>query len=423
MLMGLGLLALGVALLCYVVTAREPTPDSNQARALGPNSRPNPPRQAMAGGLRAAAESASLSDDTQVLRVRAAAFEGAQVDPPRAAELVPPASENPPLCAEPSVLVSYEAEAEEEEATSPYARILVTASGDTDRGQRRRANDDSLLVMPEHSLFAVADGMGGYAGGSVASRLAVETMERAFNDSSFPADVQGKAPLPRRGRELASAMMQAHQVVASTARATPEYCKMGTTLVAARFSPNKQRVYVGNVGDSRCYRFRGGRLRQLTTDQTMSTIGLQGPHAGDLLQAIGVTPDLAIDLLIDKPQSGDIYLLCSDGLNKMVSDRLMERVLAEESDLEAAVYGLIESANDGGGRDNITVVLVQVLDRPINDLATIPSPPAKERGWSKLPEQASGDTCGFDDVTVVGALPQDELTMLRVGLAPSKTRS
>ncbi len=205
--------------------------------------------------------------------------------------------------------------------------------------------------------------MGGYAGGSVASALAVDALKRAFEADAFLAELRSASPIPRRGGELASSIMQAHQAVFRAARASPEHCKMGTTLVAARFSPNKQRVYIGHVGDSRCYRFRRGTLRQLTTDQTMSTVGMMGPHADDLLQAIGVTADLAIALIVDKPEAGDIYLLCSDGLNKMVSDRQIHEILANQRDLEAAVYGLIELANDAGGRDNVTVVLVKVLDR------------------------------------------------------------
>ncbi|MEI9954458.1 MAG: protein phosphatase 2C domain-containing protein [Pseudomonadota bacterium] len=283
----------------------------------------------------------------------------------------------------------------------------MTASGDTDRGQQRKANDDSLLVLPDHCLFAVADGMGGYAGGSVASSLAVETLKQAFEQGAFLAPLRIAGPIPRRGSELASSIMQAHQAVTSAARASPEHCKMGTTLVAARFSPNKQRVYIGHVGDSRCYRFRRGSLRQLTADQTMSTVGLMGPHADDLLQAIGVTADLSIDLIVDKPQAGDIYLLCSDGLNKMVNDRQIREILANQRDLEAAVYGLIELANDAGGRDNVTVILVKVQDRGIHDIVTIPSPPPEQKGWSRLPNVAPTDSCGFDDETVVGQLPAE----------------
>ena len=429
MLTGLVLLAVGAALLGYVITARQP------AAVEAPNSRLKSSRP---GAARESSRPSTGSDseppvveiedlsdtaETQVMRVRSA-LGNAVLDPlPDELALAPMPVEYVPLRADPRVVVAYEDEAEEEEATSPQARILVTASGDTDRGQHRKANDDSLLVLPDHSLFAVADGMGGYAGGSVASALAVEALKHAFEHDAFlAAELRSTGPIPRRGGELASSIMQAHQAVYRAARANPEHGKMGTTLVSARFSPNKQRVYIGHVGDSRCYRFRRGSLRQLTNDQTMSTVGLRGPHADDLLQAIGVTADLSIDLIVDKPQAGDIYLLCSDGLNKMVSDRQIQQTLASQRNLEAAVYALIEIANDAGGRDNVTVVLVKVLDRALHDIATIPSPPAEPKGWTKLPNVTPADSCSSDDETVVGRLPQ-ALAALQTDPSTDKLRS
>ena len=422
MLIGFFLLAVGVALLGYVVVARQPPPRSKPPSAASQPQVSAKSRPAEAPAPTALDDS-SDTDETQVMRLHSPLGSAVLEAPPDIEEL--PAADVKlvsPQCAS-KVVVAYEDEAEEEENTSPQARILVTASGDTDRGQHRRANDDSLLVMPEHCLFAVADGMGGYAGGSVASQLAVAAIQRAFEQDSFLADLRSAGPIPRRGRELASSIIQAHQAVASKARVTPELAQMGTTLVAARFSPNKQRVYIGHVGDSRCYRFRRGSLRQLTTDQVMSTIGLRGPHADDLLQAVGVSASLSIDLIVDKPQAGDIYLLCSDGLNKMVRDQQIKQVLVEQRDLEAAVYGLIELANDAGGRDNVTVVLVKVLDRAIQEVATIPSPPPAPKGWSKLPDVEPAQACGSDDATVIGRLPQDELTTLQLDPALGKIRS
>jgi serine/threonine protein phosphatase PrpC len=270
------------------------------------------------------------------------------------------------------VVVSYEEEAEEEEATSPLARILVSARCESDRGRKRRANHDSLLFVPEFSLFAVADGMGDAADGQVASSLAVETLRQAFERESFVGDLRSEKPIPRRGRELASSMLQANWAVFEAARVNPALTQIGTTLVTARFSPNKQRLYIGNVGDSRCYRLRVGALRQLTTDHTMGVLGLRGPRAKDLLQAIGVTADLSIDLIVDKPRPNDLYLLCSDGLPKMVSDREIQRVLTEEPDLDAAVHALIHLANDNGGTDNVTVILVKVVERVFKPVLAFP---------------------------------------------------
>ncbi|HEY4104586.1 MAG TPA: protein phosphatase 2C domain-containing protein [Polyangiaceae bacterium] len=263
----------------------------------------------------------------------------------------------------PQVFLLCQDDVEPDEATFPYARILVSARGDSDAGKKRPGNEDSFLLLPEHSLFAVADGMGGYHGGKTASSLAVDTLRTAFDQTAFDDEFLSDAPIPRRGRELATALVKANRAVFSAAQATPELNEMGTTLVAARFSPDKRRVYVGHVGDSRCYRLRGSTLTQITTDHTMRHLGMDGPHANDLFRAVGIDPNVIIDLVVDMPQPEDIYLLCSDGLSKMVSDEQIGEALRGEADLEAAVYRLIELANDAGGRDNITVILVRVREQ------------------------------------------------------------
>jgi protein phosphatase len=312
-----------------------------------------------------------------------------------------------PFASDSRVKIAFEQEAEEEETTSPVARILLSAKGDSDRGRMRRINEDSLLFLPERSLFAVADGMGGHQGGSIASSLAVQTLRRSFERERFVGGLRSDKPIPRRAQELASGVLQANWAVFQAADADPNLSDMGTTLVAARFSPNKQRVYIANVGDSRCYRLRRGKLRQLTTDQTMRLVGLQGDGANDLLQAIGVTSNLAIDVLVDKPQSNDIYLLCSDGLSKMVNDEEITQLLLGEPDLEAAVYGLIERANDHGGKDNVTVALIKVMERAVRA-----APGVDFKGWTKLPSELTHDVPGSDDVTVLGTVSCEDPTTI-----------
>ncbi|MFZ5896193.1 MAG: PP2C family protein-serine/threonine phosphatase [Myxococcota bacterium] len=270
------------------------------------------------------------------------------------------------------VELTFEAEAEAEEVTSPVVRILIHAAGDSDRGRTRAKNEDSILVFPERSVFVVADGMGGHAGGEVASSVAVDVLRDAFERNVFEARTESSVEVPRRGRELACAIQMANEAIYALAQNDPALTKMGTTVVAARFSPNKQRVYIGHVGDSRCYRLRGEDFRQLTKDHTMSAFGVTGPRGNDLYQAVGVQPTLSIDLIVDKPSENDIYLLCSDGLSKMVSNEEIREVLLGEADLEAAVYGLMELANDRGGRDNITLILVKVIERPVKTLALEP---------------------------------------------------
>jgi serine/threonine protein phosphatase PrpC len=261
------------------------------------------------------------------------------------------------------VELHYEEDAEVEEVTEASARILLYAAGESDRGRVRQRNEDSMLVMPERSLFAIADGMGGHRGGEVASSIAIDALEDAFARNAFEGRVHADIEVPRRARELAAAVHMTNECVRSMALADRELSDMGTTLVAARFSPNKQRLYLGHVGDSRCYRLRGGKFRQLTTDHTMAALGMTGPRSNDLFQAIGTSPGVMIDLIVDKPQDDDIYLLCSDGLSKMLTDERVCELLLEHADLETAMHALIEEANARGGRDNVSVIVIKVLSR------------------------------------------------------------
>jgi protein phosphatase len=256
----------------------------------------------------------------------------------------------------------FEDEAEVDEPTSPAARTLMSAQGDTHCGRFRARNEDSLLMLREHSVFVVADGMGGHHGGGVASELAVKTLDEVYSRSAFHGLVESSKPIPRRARDLALAIQSANQAVYARAASTPELSEMGTTLVAARFSPRKQRVYIGHIGDSRCYRVRHGKMRQLTKDHTMASIGVSGPNAQRLVRAVGIGSSVTIDLIVDKPRPNDIYLLCSDGLPKMLGDEDMLSVLLAQPHLDRAVKALIELANERGGKDNITVILVRVVD-------------------------------------------------------------
>ncbi|XYI01992.1 PP2C family protein-serine/threonine phosphatase [Sorangium sp. So ce1128] len=275
---------------------------------------------------------------------------------------------------EPSAVpIIYDDEAAVDEPTSSSPLLLISAVGQTDPGQKRKKNEDCYLCLDEHYLFAVADGMGGHAGGDVASRLAVDTIARAFKDQSFvDSDAESPYPdVPRRGSELAVAIQRANQAIYERAHAERSLTGMGTTLVSARFSPNKQRLYIGHVGDSRCYRLRDNELTQLTTDHTMGAAGITGPMANHLSRAIGISPAVKVDLIIARPHPGDVYLLCSDGLSKMATHEAIRDILLAEPDPEKASQALIEKANASGGRDNITVILVRVSDP--KDLARLAS--------------------------------------------------
>lgn len=256
--------------------------------------------------------------------------------------------------------VLYDEDAATEEPTHAASLFIVSATAQTDRGQRRKRNEDSLLVDPAVGVFAVADGMGGYQGGERASQIAVQTIEQAFRTGVFEGEPHES--LPRRASELARAIQMANAAILETARSSPELEGMGTTVCAARFSSRKNRLYIGHVGDSRCYRLRGGTLKQLTADHTMADHGVKGPAGQHLSRAVGIWPTVPIDVLLGVPKPGDLYLLCSDGLTKMLPDEMIGNVLRENTDPKAAVERLIGLANERGGKDNITVVLVALLN-------------------------------------------------------------
>ena len=302
-----------------------------------------------------------LHDEDDEVEVTLVTASPLSLAPPRRDTSIAPPSVPPDR--PPRVEVIYEDEADVEETTYPFARILVTAEGQSDGGRIRRRNEDNFLVVPERSLFVVADGMGGYAGGDVASALAVEAVGYAFETNTFEGKTESKQDVPRRGREMACAIQMANQAILARVEADKQLEGMGTTIVAARFSPNKQRAYIGQVGDSRCYRIRGNSMKQLTTDHTFRGLGLQGPGSQHLYQAVGIKRRITIDIVVDKPKPNDIYLLCTDGLSNMVGDEDIRDIILQEPDLEAAVYGLIEVANDRGGKDNVTVILIKVMEK------------------------------------------------------------
>ncbi|MBI2393339.1 MAG: serine/threonine-protein phosphatase [Deltaproteobacteria bacterium] len=250
----------------------------------------------------------------------------------------------------------------EDDPTGPQALILVTAVGRTDPGRRRKHNEDSYLVMEDQAVFAIADGMGGYAAGEVASQLAVDVISEAFSTATFTGDPDPN--VPRRGDELIRAISMANTAILTQARANEAQSGMGTTIVSCRFSPNKQRVYIAHVGDSRCYRVRGDEIKQLTIDHTLGAVGITGPAASKLSRAVGIQDTVEVDLSVDAPRVHDYFLLCSDGLSKMVPEEMIRDIVRESPDLATAVERLVSTANDRGGRDNVTVILIRVQEPP-----------------------------------------------------------
>jgi serine/threonine protein phosphatase PrpC len=268
--------------------------------------------------------------------------------------------QSPKLLSPPTTKIVYDEDAaSDDEPTAQHPLILVHARAQSDKGVRRRRNEDSVLVLDGDHIFAVADGMGGYRGGEIASKLAVTTLERAFTTKNFEGPAHDS--IPRRASELARAIQMANTAILDHANSDKLLAGMGTTICAARFSENKQRLYIGHVGDSRVYCFRDGTLTRMTSDHTMADLGVTGDGAAHLSRAVGVWPTVPIDIILGKPRAGDVYVLCSDGLTKMVSDADIERVLAAHRP-EVAVEELVRLANENGGKDNISVVIVRVDD-------------------------------------------------------------
>jgi protein phosphatase len=239
-------------------------------------------------------------------------------------------------------------------------RLALQALGKTDPGKRCKHNEDALLVLEDKGLFIVADGMGGHRGGQLASKLAVKTLADALEANRFAAAAHADIPAP--ASELARAIQMANTAILEHAANRTELKGMGTTICALRFSEDRRRLYIGHVGDSRCYRIRDGVMKQLTTDHTMSDYGIAGPEGAHLSRALGVWPTVSIDIIMAAPQAGDLYLLCSDGLTKMLPNETISTQLLHEEDAQTAINRLVLFANAHGGKDNITIVLIRVVD-------------------------------------------------------------
>ncbi len=238
----------------------------------------------------------------------------------------------------------------------------------TDTGRVRANNEDAVAVVPALGLVVLADGMGGYNAGEVASTLATQVVTRRFDHLWTDS-----ADAPRVMPMVLDAMLSANRAVFEAAQATPAHRGMATTLVTAVFQ--RQRLTIGHVGDSRAYRLRQGRFIGLTRDhsllQEQLDAGLIPPHLARVAhyknlvtRAIGVAADVNVEVHEHAIQSGDTYLFCSDGLNDMLPDAEMAQVLRQVGPLERAGHELLRRANEAGGRDNISLVLVQCSPEP-----------------------------------------------------------
>lgn len=253
----------------------------------------------------------------------------------------------------------------------------LTMAGLTDPGRLRHHNEDYVALHPEVGLAVLADGMGGHNAGEVASRLAVDAIIQHCLHAMVtePDPVAGHAPksCSHEQSALHTAVEAANIAIHEMARHNPECAGMGATVVAAVFHDDS--LCVAHVGDSRLYRFRDGRLQLLTEDhsvvQELLNRGLLTPEQARqsvsknlVTRALGVDIRVQTDLSTHATEPGDLYLLCSDGLNDVLTDMQIESLLAANGTKpDIAARRLVDAVNQAGGPDNISVILVRTDKR------------------------------------------------------------
>lgn len=266
---------------------------------------------------------------------------------------------------------------------SQLPSLDMISAGLTDVGRARKRNEDCFDISNEVALAVVCDGMGGHAGGDVASRTAAETIVDfiyEFDPASFDAQADGPddertqagplavQPDVQNGVQTIRAAVQLANrklVQMNQERGYPDGRGMGTTVVGLWRVEGTDKLIVFHAGDSRLYRLRRGELRQVTRDHSLYQIWLdngqrgQAPHKNIIVRALGTSENLDPEISVQNIEPYDVFLLCSDGLTGLVDDVTLENVLtrAGGSELEACCRTLVDLANERGGHDNITVVL------------------------------------------------------------------
>lgn len=251
--------------------------------------------------------------------------------------------------------------------------MKVISAGLTDVGRKRSHNEDSFLIDDELQLYVVADGMGGHAGGGTASRIAVETIDRELRRSRDSRDNPfvstshlQDALLPDA---LRGAVEKACQAIFNTAQEDPRLAGMGTTVIS--LVVRDQHAFFAHVGDSRAYLLRGDLIQQISEDHSLVNeqikAGMITPEEAKhsrykniITRSVGFEEEVQVDVMGLVTEPGDIFLLCSDGLANMVEDREMLELVAASPSFEDIPKRLIELANERGGDDNITVIVVRV---------------------------------------------------------------
>jgi serine/threonine protein phosphatase PrpC len=263
--------------------------------------------------------------------------------------------------------------------------VNVEFGARSDTGRARENNEDCFASAPELNLFVLSDGMGGLAAGEVASKLACDTIIRRCRDAesnpALPVVGEHLPALSVTSNRLASAIRVANHVVYAAAQSNEQNRGMGATVVAVWFV-DEQRVSVAHVGDSRIYRLRGAEFVQLTQDHSFVAEqvrrGMMTQYEADhsnmqnmLLRALGVEPEVQVDVNEKDLLEGDTLLLCSDGLTRELSNAQISATLAEAGSAQESADRLIDLANQAGGGDNITAVVVRYAAKPVGTFARL----------------------------------------------------
>lgn len=285
---------------------------------------------------------------------------------------------------------------EHESGEHAKPELVREVFGLTDVGLVRDGNEDALLLLEDERLYVVADGMGGHSAGEVASAFTVEALRAFYENPEYTQRVRrywrrmkregetGQDPSPHSLR-LRKAVESANITVYKTAQEHEQLRDMGTTVVATGFVGNK--VFVANVGDSRVYRLRGKKLRQLTEDHSLLNEYIRMnllrpeeienfPYRNVIVRALGLQESVVADITIETARVGDQFLLCSDGLTDLVKDDEIRDILYDAPTAEVACYRLVEAAKLRGGHDNITTVIIRLHETGWQPpRAPIPPPP------------------------------------------------
>jgi PPM family protein phosphatase len=243
---------------------------------------------------------------------------------------------------------------------------------DTDPGLARDNNEDAVAVDTQTGLCILADGMGGYNAGEIASGMACAFIKSEMSRWLSQAGKHANAKEVKRAMEIC--VQNANHSIFNAANSNPQYTGMGTTLVVGVFQ--EDRLMLGHIGDSRCYRLRGEDFQQITKDhsllQEQIDAGLITPeqaltsaNKNLVTRALGVEDSVLLDVTEHRVEVGDVYLMCSDGLSDMVRDQPIADIMLADVALGQKATHLIAAANAGGGRDNISVVLTHAKEESV----------------------------------------------------------